>query len=165
MRLASFIITLTIAVMGSGSCRVLAAEPKAEAVLRWEYRVFTKQQILDLGNKDLAAGLNKLGDEGWELAGIDGQYIFKRFKGPSGVQTEELRRRFLLAESDVEMWKDRVAWCERMVKKGYMSERQAKADQTRLEVAELALEQARRELKAVSPEAVPQPEKSPKPEK
>ena len=108
MRLASFIITLTIAVMGSGSCRVLAAEPKAEAVLRWEYRVFTKQQILDLGNKDLAAGLNKLGDEGWELAGIDGQYIFKRFKGPSGVQTEELRRRSC---SPNRMWRcGRTGW-------------------------------------------------------
>lgn len=45
---------------------------------RWDYQVLTKERVLELGNKDLAAGLNALGAQGWELAAVDTVYIFRR---------------------------------------------------------------------------------------
>jgi hypothetical protein len=37
---------------------------------RWEYRLATRQQLLELGKNDVAAGLNKVGAEGWELVAV-----------------------------------------------------------------------------------------------
>jgi hypothetical protein len=130
-----------------------AAQGKTGA--RWEYRVLTKDQILELGKKDLAAGLNKLGTEGWELVAVDGPYIFKRpvGSGLDGLSLEQLKGRLALAESDVEDWKDRAAWSERMVKKGYMSKSQADADRARLAWAEMVLDEVRQTLKKRQTEA------------
>jgi hypothetical protein len=51
-----------------------AAAPVPEKAVsagpKWEYKVLTKDEILELGNKDFTAGLNKLGDEGWELIAV-----------------------------------------------------------------------------------------------
>jgi Bacterial type II/III secretion system short domain len=52
----------------------------------WEYKTLLKSQITELGKTDLGAGLNALGDEGWELVAVDrpekgtATYIFKRVK-------------------------------------------------------------------------------------
>jgi hypothetical protein len=47
----------------------------------WEYKVVTKGDIQKLGKKDFAAGLNKLGEQSWELVGFDKtRFIFKRQK-------------------------------------------------------------------------------------
>jgi hypothetical protein len=134
-----------------------AVEPKTEAITRWEYRVMTKDQLLDLGKKDLAAGLNKLGDEGWELVSVEPAFIFKRPN--QSQQMEAAKRQVVMAESEVETWKDRVAWSERMVKKGFMTESQLQNEQARLQAAELTLEKARKNLKAFPPESKPMPEK------
>ena len=142
-------------VIASFPLAALSAEPKPEPETRWEYRVVTKEQLLDLGNKDLVAGLNKLGDEGWELAAVESAYIFKRPK-LSPKQIEDVKRQALCAASDVEAWKDRVAWSERMVKKGYMTEHQLEADKVRLQAAEIALEKARKEFKALPAESKPE---------
>jgi hypothetical protein len=133
----------------------LSAEPTLDAVTRWEYRVLTKEQVLDLGKKDLAAGLNTLGEEGWELAAVEPAYIFKRPRQQKAL--EGLRRQVSLAESDVAMWQDRVAWSERMARKGYLTEKQAQADKQRLQSAESALEKAKRELKALPTEPKKRP--------
>jgi hypothetical protein len=143
----------------SGPPAAPAAEPRPEAAPRWEYRVLTKEQLLELGKKDLTAGLNALGDDGWELVAAEPSFIFKRAKGPSPRHVEEVRRQAQLARSDLEMWKDRVAWAERMVKKGYLTERQLQADQARLKDTEAALEALEKELKALPPEPKPAPEK------
>lgn len=46
---------------------------------RWEYKVVPEVDLLKLGKDDLAAGLNKLGEESWELIGFQKtQFIFKR---------------------------------------------------------------------------------------
>jgi hypothetical protein len=46
---------------------------------RWEYKVAAEADISKVGNDDLAAGLNKLGEEGWELIGFErGRFILKR---------------------------------------------------------------------------------------
>jgi hypothetical protein len=128
-----------------------SAQAPPEGVICWEYRVLTKEQVLDLGKQDLAAGLNKLGDEGWELAAVDGKYVFKRLKDQFSRKVEEIRRHIANAEADVESWKDRVAWAERMLKKGYMSATQLQAEQAQLTQSELALDAARKALKSLMP--------------
>src|SRR5262249_7112042 len=46
---------------------------------RWEYKTASGADLRKLGQDDMEAGLNKLGDEGWELVGITKTfYIFKR---------------------------------------------------------------------------------------
>jgi hypothetical protein len=46
------------------------------------------------------------------------------------------------ARADVEARRDRVAWAERMVKKGYISDAQLREERTNLAVAEAALRRA-----------------------
>jgi hypothetical protein len=61
--------------------------------LKWEYQVLTRDKI-GLSGKELSAGMNKLGEEGWELVAIhppvtiggtktQPEYYFKRTKGRS----------------------------------------------------------------------------------
>lgn len=47
----------------------------------WEYKVVTEADIQGLGKEDLASGLNKLGEDGWELTAYEkARFIFKRQK-------------------------------------------------------------------------------------
>jgi hypothetical protein len=129
-----------------------ADDGKLNVMTRWEYRVVTKDELIDLGKKDLTTGLNKLGDEGWELVAVDGSYVFKRPKDQIRRQAVEIQHRISLIESDVELLKERVAWAERMGRKGYMTERQVNAERIQLKEAENALEEAREQLKALPAE-------------
>jgi hypothetical protein len=156
VRFALLILGLATA---SWSVIARAAEPARTAAGRWEYRVLTREQILDLGNKDLAAGLNKLGNDSWELAGIDTVYIFKRPRDQDGRRAEDIKRLIPLLESEVALQQERVAWAERMVRKGFMTERQAEAERLRLKGAELNLARARGELLPVAPRSVEPAEK------
>jgi hypothetical protein len=150
---------------GALQAPALAAEGKPEAVAKWEYRVLTKEQVIDLGKKDLAAGLNQLGDEGWEFVAIDAAYIFKRPKDQVRKQLDKIKTQIALAESDVASIKDRVAWSERMAKKGYLSDQQVEVERVQLKRAEMALDTARRELKTVPSDPKEPVEKERKPEK
>jgi hypothetical protein len=146
-----FVLLVVGIAAGGAPVRAAAAESKPDAVVLWEYRVLTRDQVLDLGKKDLASGLNKLGDEGWELVVAEPAYIFKRPRDQVRKQAADLKRRITLMESDVEMRKDRVAWSERMLRKGYMTEQQANAARLQLKAAEMALDEARKELKDAPP--------------
>jgi hypothetical protein len=157
--LAVALLLLSLAALYPASA---TAQTKIDLLTRWEYRVQTREQILKLGDQDLAAGLNKIGAEGWELAAIDKEYIFKR-RVISKAKVEELQRRIADAESDLEQWKDRAAWSERMYKKGFLSAEQAAADRTRLRAAEAALELARRDFDALPPDLKKPAEKLPDP--
>jgi hypothetical protein len=150
----SFIL-LILGIVG-GSQVAGAAEPKLEPATKWEYRVLSKDEMLELGKKDLVAGLNKLGDEGWELVTAEPTYIFKRPKQKLKA-IEDVKRQLLFLQAEVEGWRDRVAWTERMVKKGYLTERHLKEETELLQAAEIALEKAQKEFKALPPE--PNPEK------
>jgi hypothetical protein len=142
-----------------------AAEANRGTACRWEYRVLTEEQLLALGQKDLAAGLNKLGDEGWELVTAGPRYIFKRPKDLAQQQAAELKRQVAAAEADVEAWKDRVTWSERMLKKGFVTEKHIETERTQLKKAEAILDVARRALQNL-PSAPNAPEqKEPKPER
>jgi hypothetical protein len=138
---------LAIAVVGGTS--QLAAR-SSESTNQWEYRVLTKAQVLDLGKTDLAVGLNKLGDEGWELAAIDTAYIFKRPKVQKLAEVVKLRLR--IAESDVEQQRERVQWAQRMLKKGFLSANELKEETRLLKELEIALAEAEEDVKKLPPE-------------
>src|SRR6187401_354102 len=107
---------------------VLLAQEKPNPAPVWEYKVLTKQNIMDLGQKNLAAGLNHLGREGWELTAVDGDYIFKR----SPLTVPQLKERLERAKATVEQWQDRTTWSARMARKGFVSQVQLDADRARL---------------------------------
>jgi hypothetical protein len=136
-----------------------------ESGLRWEYRGLTKDQILSLGNTDLVAGLNRLGDEGWELAGVDGIYIFKRPRGLAHRRAEDIKDDIKVIEADVEQQRDRVAWAERMGKKGFLAENRIQFERDYLKRLELALARARRDLQSLPKDSKEPAAKPPKSEK
>src|SRR5262249_48356594 len=110
-------------------------------------------------------GLNVLGSQGWELVVVDGAYIFKRPRNLIHKQREDLKGQIAVIESDLTQMRERVAWAERMLKKGYMTERQVEAERTQLRRMETALERARQGLQALSPTAEEPKENERKPEK
>jgi hypothetical protein len=142
---ASFLVLFVGAALSPWHAALLAQEKSAAAVL-WEYQVLSKQKVIDLGQKDLAAGLNQLGRDGWELAAIDGDYIFKRSKNQRPLTAQEIRERIGLAKADVEMWRERASWSERMAQRGFVTRAQADADRARLRSAETSLQNAEKEL-------------------
>jgi hypothetical protein len=149
-------------------------EKRPNAVPIWEYRILTKEQIIELGKKDLTTGLNKLGEQGWELAAVEAAFIFKRARPQNGERVEDVKRQIALIEVDQQTWKERVAWSERMLKKGFMSEAQVNGERMELKKIEITLESLRRELQTLSPNASdagtknpprqPEPVKAPKPQ-
>jgi WD40 repeat protein len=69
---------LTI-VMGAGIAQEKGTSPDEKVRPRWEYKVASEADILKLGKDDLTAGLNKLGEDGWELVGSEKtRFILKR---------------------------------------------------------------------------------------
>jgi hypothetical protein len=159
------LLVLAVAATLVASPGAPAAELRPDVVCQWEYRVLTEEQVIALGKKDLAEGLNVLGDEGWELATAGPRYIFKRPKDMAKKQAAEIKRQIAAAEADVEAWKDRVAWSERMVKKGYVTEKHALAERAQLSKAEAVLDAARRALKGLPPTPKEPEQKEPRPEK
>jgi multidrug efflux pump subunit AcrA (membrane-fusion protein) len=55
-----------------------------------------------------------------------------------------------IAESNLEQQRDRAAWAQRMVKKGYQTVSQAQAEQAKLESCELDLSKAREDLRVLT---------------
>jgi hypothetical protein len=161
--------SIVLLALGVAACPLpgtaVSAEAMPDGIRKWEYRVLTKDQVLDLGKKNLEAGLNKLGEEGWELAAVDGAYIFKRSREPNRRRVEEIKQQIAMLESDLELLKDRAAWAERMARKGFFTDRQAEVERLRLKRAELALDRARKELQSLSPELKGTPAKEDKPAK
>ena len=96
----------------------LGAEARSSALPKWEYRVLTKDEVLKLGQKDLTAGLNKLGDAGWELVAVESdaqepasraaqksaQFYFKRPANLIEKQAEAIKERIRRAEFTVTSW-------------------------------------------------------------
>jgi len=163
--LSGFVVLVIGVAYAGAQVPLSSGDGKSDFVSRWEYRVLSKAQIIELGKKDLAVGLNTLGDEGWELVAIDTSYIFKRPKDRGRRQAEDLKSQILLIESDVEQLKDRVAWAERMFKKGFMSANQAEAERLQLKRAQMALERARKDLEVLPADAKKATDKEHKPEK
>jgi hypothetical protein len=155
---------LTLLAVALICCPALPGASPSEAGSRWEYKTLTKDQILSLGKKGLDAGLNLLGDDGWELAAVDGVYIFKRSKSLAGKRVQDLKDEIKIIEADVEQQKDRLAWSERMGRKGFLAENQIKFERDYLNRLELVLARARRDLEALPKDnREPEPAPAPKP--
>lgn len=60
---------------------------------------------------------------------------------------QEIKGRIGIAQSDREMWLDRSAWSQNMVKKRYLSRSQAEADRARLDASEFTLQKVENELR------------------
>lgn len=73
MNRISAVLTASVVIVAASWHLAPSAEPKAGQA-RWEYRVLKYEQLKKLAgeDKDLVAGLNKLGQEGWELAAAEG---------------------------------------------------------------------------------------------
>ena len=167
---------------GSGTWQppALFAEEMPRAVPKWEYRVLTKDQVIDLGKKDLTAGLNRLGDESWELVAIEpaqaaergsglapkpAQFYFKRPARLTVKQLEVLKKLVQSAELNVTMWMEWVARMENMARSGYYTKRELQLDKDQLKAAETVLEKARKDLAAFASDSKTAPEKGRKPKK
>jgi multidrug resistance efflux pump len=59
----------------------------------------------------------------------------------------DIEGRMTLSQADMEMARDRVAWCERMVKKGYLNASQAQGEHSRMDSIEIALAKVQEELR------------------
>lgn len=66
-------------------------------------------------------------------------------KGEYRQTLDDVNGRIKLAEADLEMAIDRLAWSERMVKKGYLTPSQAQADRSKLESTREALKKVQME--------------------
>jgi multidrug resistance efflux pump len=73
-----------------------------------------------------------------ELAKIDLQ---KYQEGDFPQALKDVEGKIKVAESDVEQQRDRAAWSQRMVKKGYQTVSQAQSEQSKLESLEITLSQ------------------------
>ncbi len=52
---------------------------------KWEYKALSRDEIAELGKNDITAGLNKLGDEGWEMVGAPALPAAAFRGGPGGA--------------------------------------------------------------------------------
>ena len=92
-----------------------AQEAPSSSPVKWEYRVLSRDQIAELGKNDLAAGLNRLGEDGWQLVTVEpaftleknstvparaAQYYLIRPKDYPRIQRETAQRRVASAQRD-----------------------------------------------------------------
>jgi HlyD family secretion protein len=78
----------------------------------------------------------KTAETNLELARID---LEKYQKGDFPQSLKDVEGRTKVAESDLEQQRDRAAWAQRMLKKGYYTVSQSEAEQSKLQSLELAL--------------------------
>jgi multidrug efflux pump subunit AcrA (membrane-fusion protein) len=81
-----------------------------------------------------------------ELADLD---LKKYAKGDYLQARQDVEGRLAMATGDLEMCRERVAWAERMLKKGYYSENQVDGERSRSQSAEIALDKVREELRVL----------------
>jgi HlyD family secretion protein len=78
----------------------------------------------------------KTAETALELAKID---LEKYLKGDFPQNLKDVDGRIKVAESDLEQQRDRAAWAQRMLKKGYYTVSQSDSEQSKLQSLELAL--------------------------
>ncbi len=91
-----------------------------------EYKITVSQNESDIKSAETVL----------ELARIDLQ---KYLEGDYPQSLKDVEGKIKVAESDAEQQRDRVAWVQRMVKKGYQTVSQAQAEQSKLESLEITL--------------------------
>lgn len=81
-----------------------------------------------------------------QLAKLD---LAKYLQGDYEQTRKGIEGRLLLAESDLEAWQDRAAYCDRMVRKGFLQANQARAEKLRWDGAQIARDKIREELRVL----------------
>ena len=100
-------------------------------------------------------GIQKLNNEtdiekaenAFALAKID---LEKYIEGDFEQSLKDVEGRITTAQSDLEDWKDRSAWSNRMWKKGLMSKVQADTDAGRVQAADIALQKLKEEKRVLT---------------
>lgn len=82
-----------------------------------------------------------------ELAEID---LEKYQEGDFPQALKDVEGRIKVAESDLEQQRDRAAWANRMVKKGYLTASQSQAEQSKMESYDLALRKVLEEKRVLT---------------
>jgi len=109
------------------SQNITVDQKRAEWVTATEqYKIQLSQNESDIQTKRTA----------WELAKID---LEKYQKGDFPQALKQVEGDIKIAESDAEQQRDRAAWGQRMLKKGYYTVSQAEAEQSKLQSLELTL--------------------------
>jgi multidrug efflux pump subunit AcrA (membrane-fusion protein) len=101
------------------------------------YKIVESQNNSDIKTAEIALQLAKLDLE-------------KYLKGDYEQSLKDVEGRTIMAESDLEMWRDRAAWSTRMVKKHFVTPSQAQADRDRLQSATIALEKVQEEKRVLT---------------
>jgi HlyD family secretion protein len=92
-----------------------------------DYKIVLSKNQEDIESAEMAA----------QMAEID---LRKYLKGDYIQSHQDVEGRLAMAETDLEMWRGRVLWTERMVRKGFQTVHQAQIDHSALQSAELAME-------------------------
>ena len=71
MRIHSWAAVLAAGGMVVGLAAAEPGRPAAADAPKWEYKTLTREDVSDIGKADFDAGLNKLGDDGWELIAVE----------------------------------------------------------------------------------------------
>ena len=100
------------------------------------YKIVDSQNQSDVKTAEIAV----------QLAELD---LEKYLKGDYEQTKKDIEGRTKTAESDLEQYRDRAAWSDRMVKKGYQTASQAQADHSRQQSAEIALAKVHEEMRVL----------------
>jgi multidrug efflux pump subunit AcrA (membrane-fusion protein) len=100
------------------------------------YKIVESQNKSDLKTAEIAL----------ELAKLD---LVKYLQGDYQQALKDVLGRTSMAESDLDMRRDRAAWAQRMVRKGYLTTSQAQAEQALLESARIALDKVLEERRVL----------------
>ena len=125
----------------------LQEQLKAQKIVRdkakneWNAAVQTLEITISQNAKEIASA--KVAEE---LAALD---LKKYQEGDLPQVTNEIKGRVLVAESDLEMWKDREIWNDRMVSKNYRTGNQAMSDRFKQQSSQLSLKKVREELQVL----------------
>lgn len=142
----TFFLLLLALSSGAWQVNLLSAEESPDAVVKWEYRVLTEPEVLAIGKHDFTAGLNTLGEQGWELIAIDVTNIFKRPTQQRNIKN--LEAQVAAVKAKLAMQRNRVVRSQLMADKGYQSQKEFEAERHWLKVLEIDLATAQQELKS-----------------
>jgi HlyD family secretion protein len=101
------------------------------------YKIQVSQNESDIKTAEVTLQLKRIDLKNY----LEGQF-------PADHKTKE--GAIKVAESNVEQQRDRAAWAQRMVKKGYQTVSQAQAEQAKLESCEIDLAKAREDMRVLT---------------
>lgn len=134
-------------------------------VAQQQYNIIQSQSVSDKATAEVAIQLAALDLEkycGLEQGTLDGitlpellemvptLYATDPETGEYRQLLDDVTGRLKLAEADLQMWRDRVAWTQRMVRMGYLSPTQAQSEESSLASAVEALSKVEREREVLT---------------